>query len=175
MGFVIFSGKSTVNDFWSNASPLYFSFVRIPVTVVLLHFALPLGDGILKPSSYLQIPALVLICKSTEQRRLLPPLLPDAPFTLFITVKMLICQMCLTVSKTLKLTPCDVFGNAPVFLLHKRGHNGNKQFALSLLDFFGFCSADRERAVIGKDNIIAFYRKMECVFIMYDLCTRIYP
>ena len=103
-------------------SPLYFSFVRISVTVFLLHFALPLGDGILKPSRYLQIPALVLICKSTEQRRLLPPLLPDAPFTLFITVKMLICQMCLTVSKTLKLTPCDVFGNAPVFLLRKRGH-----------------------------------------------------
>lgn len=40
-----------------------------------------------------------------------------------------------------------------------------RKFYHSLLDFFGFCSADRERAVIGKDNIIAFYRKNEaCIY-----------
>lgn len=50
-----------------------------------------------------------------------------------------------------------------------------RKFYHSLLDFFGFCSADRERVVIGKDNIIAFYRKMKRVFTMNDLCMRINP
>ena len=51
--------KSTVKDFWRSASPLYFSFVRILVTVVLLHFSLPLGDGIPRFSRCLQMPACV--------------------------------------------------------------------------------------------------------------------
>ena len=40
--------------------------------------------------------------------------------------------MYLAVSKALTLTPCDVFGNTATFLLRKRGHDGNKQFALTI-------------------------------------------
>ena len=40
--------------------------------------------------------------------------------------------MNLTVGAALALTPSYVFGNTPAFLLRQRGHNGDKQFSLTV-------------------------------------------
>ena len=40
--------------------------------------------------------------------------------------------MNLAVSETLALTPSYVFENATAFLLRQRGHNGDKQFSLTV-------------------------------------------